>query len=222
MQNEKLKMKNEEGITENGERKTENKEGKMEDEDVGSKLQDLGFRIQDTRYELLTSRDSVKDQTYFLSRLTQDQLGRAIFPLGSYTKKEVRAMAKKWNLPTQDRPDSQGLCFLGKINYRDFVKHHLGEREGDIVNTDTGEVVARHTGHWFYTIGQRHGLDLSGGPWYVTEKDVEKNIVFISHRLKMTTVERDTFEVSDFRFLSPLLTTHYLLLTVKVRHGAQM
>lgn len=158
--------------------------------------------MQDTRYELLVAKDPVKDQTYFLSWLTQEQLSRACFPVGVYTKQEVRKMAKEWDLPTKDRPDSQGLCFLGKIDYNDFVRHHLGEKEGDIVDAQTNQVLGQHKGYWFYTVGQRHGLDLSGGPWYVTGKDIERNIVYISHRLKMTRIERDIFEVSNFRFLS--------------------
>ena len=165
--------------------------------------------IRDPRFTLRCAKDPVKDQTYFLSRLTQEQLSRALFPIGKYFKKEIRAIAKEWNLPTKDRPDSQGLCFLGKINYADFIRHHLGEQEGDIVNTETGEVIAKHKGHWFYTIGQRHGLDLSGGPWYVTGKDAGKNSVYISHRLKMPTVERDMFEVSDFRWLTPVKNGKY-------------
>ncbi len=179
-------------------------------------------RDQLSQYTLLTAADPVKDQTYFLSRLIQGQLSQALFPLGQYMKSEVRALAKEWSLPTKDRPDSQGLCFLGKINYADFVCHHLGEREGDIVNTDTGEVVGRHKGYWLYTIGQRHKLNLSGGPWYVTGKDVSKNIVLISHRLKMTNVERDTFEVEDFRWLVPMdILYKGAQFKVKIRHGAQ-
>lgn len=173
-------------------------------------------------FSLFFAKDPVKDQTYFLSRLTQNQLSRALFPLGEYAKSQVRTLAKEWDLPTKDRPDSQGLCFLGKINYGDFMRHHLGEREGDIVNADTGVVVGRHKGYWLYTIGQRHKLNLSGGPWYVTGKDVEKNIVYISHRLKMTTIERDTFEVTDFHWLpSKEIVSDSMQLSVKIRHGAQ-
>lgn len=180
-----------------------------------------GSSLLTPHYNLLTAKDPVKDQTYFLSRLTQDQLSRALFPLGAHLKTEIRDMANKWNLPTKSRPDSQGLCFLGKINYSDFVRHHLGEKDGDIINSDTGEVVGRHRGYWLYTIGQRHGLDLSGGPWYVTGKDTKENVVFISHRLKMTTVERDTFEVANFRFLVPEVQSLNPSLQVKIRHGAQ-
>jgi len=174
-------------------------------------------------FYLKKSKDAVKDQTYFLSRLTQEQLSRALFPIGKYTKEEVRALAKQFNLPTKNRPDSQGLCFLGEINYDDFVRHHLGEREGDIVDTDSGKVLGHHQGYWFHTIGQRHGLDLPGGPWYVTGKDVEKNIVLVSHRLKMPMVERDTFEVENLHWLSydPRSVIRDMRLTVKVRHGAR-
>ena len=212
------------GETENGKRKTESN-GDISDS-VFENEKDFGSFEQ----VLLSAADPVKDQTYFLSRLTREQLSRALFPVGEYQKSAVREKARTWNLPTQSRPDSQGLCFLGKIEYRDFLHRYLGEREGDVVDTDTQSVVARHKGHWFYTIGQRHGLDLSGGPWYVTGKDAEKNIVFIAHRLKMPNVERDTFEVSDFRWLVSAEKRNMTRekeeserkkLFVKIRHGAE-
>jgi tRNA-specific 2-thiouridylase len=168
---------------------------------------------------LLVSPDKVKDQTYFLSRLTREQLSMAMFPLGEYTKTQVRKMAKERNLPSCDRPDSQGLCFLGKIDYADFVSHHLGEKEGEIINQENGEVVGKHCGHWLFTVGQRHGLHLSGGPWYVVAKDANRNTVFVSHRLKMKTVERNEFWVEDMRWIAPIPDEGEEV-SVKIRHGA--
>jgi tRNA-specific 2-thiouridylase len=123
----------------------------------------------------------VKDQTYFLCALNQDQLRRLWFPVGHLRKGEVRRLAREWNLPNRERKDSQGICFLGKIKYPEFVRHHLGERIGEIVELETGRTLAEHPGFWFYTIGQRKGIGLSGGPWYVVKKDVMANRVYVSH-----------------------------------------
>lgn len=134
------------------------------------------------KFWLKQSRDPIKDQTYFLSYLSQPQLSRALFPIGRYSKKEVRELAHDMDLPNQARKDSQGICFLGKISFSEFIKHHLGEKKGDLIELETGKKIGEHRGFWYYTIGQRHGLDLSGGPWFVEKKDIEKNIVYISKR----------------------------------------
>lgn len=112
------------------------------------------------------SKDMVKDQTYFLSHLSQAQLKRLIFPLGCIQKDEVRMLAKSFNLPNQERKDSQGICFLGKIKFSEFVARHIGESEGIILEAENGDYLGNHRGFWFYTIGQRQGLRLPGGPWY--------------------------------------------------------
>lgn len=137
---------------------------------------------KDGAFYLKKAPDKVKDQTYFLSSLRQDQLARALFPIGHLEKHEVRELADKYDLATKTRKDSQGICFLGKIKYKDFVKFHLGEKEGDMVDSETGEKVGKHNGVWFYTIGQRQGIGLHGGPWYVTGRDLETNTVYISRK----------------------------------------
>ena len=114
--------------------------------------------------------DPVKDQTYFLAQISQKQLSRAMFPIGEYKKDEVRALAEKYQLPNKDRKDSQGICFLGKIPFKEFLKHHLDEMPGDFIDLETMEKIGEHQGFWFYTIGQRNGLGLSGGPWFVVKK----------------------------------------------------
>lgn len=126
--------------------------------------------------------DPVKDQTYFLSNLSQAQLKRALFPIGHLLKSQVRQLAQSFDLPTATRKDSQGICFLGKFNFADFVRAHLGTKTGDLIEFETGKKLGVHDGFWFYTIGQRQGLGLSAGPWYVVAKDVNKNIVFISNQ----------------------------------------
>ena len=128
-----------------------------------------------------TASDRVKDQTYFLGQITYPQLSKVMFPIGHMQKKEVRKMAIEMGLPSAHRPDSQGICFLGKINYNDFIRGHIGEKPGSIIDFETGSKLGKHKGYWFHTIGQRKGLGLSGGPWFVVGKDTDQNIVFVSH-----------------------------------------
>ena len=129
---------------------------------------------------LATAVDPVKDQTDFLARITYPQLSHLIFPIGDIPKSEVREIAIREHLPNAYRKDSQGICFLGKINYNDFLRRHLGERKGPIIEIETGKKIGEHNGYWFHTIGQRKGLGLSGGPWYVVRKNIRDNAVYVS------------------------------------------
>jgi len=174
---------------------------------------------KDGIFYLKKSPDPVKDQTYFLSHLSQKQLSRAIFLIGKYTKSEVRKLAKKYDLPNKDRKDSQGICFLGKIPYREFIKQHLGEKPGDFIEKSTSEKIGEHKGHWFYTIGQRFGLGLSGGPWFVVDKDVKKNIIYLAQGYEPKEVYRKEFDVVNMNWISPVKTRLIASLQVKVRHG---
>lgn len=132
------------------------------------------------RYWLGTAEDPVKDQTDFLAQISYEQLSHLIFPLGSMPKSEVRALAVDAKLPNASRKDSQGICFLGKIDYNDFLRTHIGERPGAVIEIETGHKIGTHRGYWFYTIGQRKGLGLSGGPWYVVRKNVHNNVIYVS------------------------------------------
>jgi len=172
----------------------------------------------DGKYILKTSPDPVKDQTYFLSYLTQQQLSRAIFPIGKYKKSEIRMLADSYKLATMNRRDSQGICFLGQIKFKEFVKHHLGEIEGEIIDVDSNKVMGKHPGYYYYTIGQRSGLKLGGGPWFVIGKDVKKNIVYISRENKAVR-ERDEFNVGRINWITGYPTKE-IKLRVKLRHGA--
>lgn len=127
-----------------------------------------------------TAADPVKDQTDFLAQIDRLQVQHLLFPLGGLRKEEVRAIASAARLPTAHRRDSQGICFLGNIDYNNFVRRFLGECEGRIVELDSGRVLGTHRGYWFHTLGQRKGLGLSGGPWFVVKKDVEQNIVYVA------------------------------------------
>jgi tRNA (5-methylaminomethyl-2-thiouridylate)-methyltransferase len=151
---------------------------------------------------LKRSPDPVKDQTYFLSQLSQAQVARAMFPIGGFQKPEVRALAEKFALPNANRPDSQGLCFLGKIRFDKFLEFHLGKRKGDLIDYETGRKLGEHDGFWYYTIGQRRGIHLSGGPWYVVKKDPEENTVYISNAFRSLETARDTFEVEGLNWIS--------------------
>ena len=171
-------------------------------------------------WTLERSPDPVKDQTYFLSRLRQDQLARALFPLGELTKREVRNLAASWSLSTARRPDSQGICFLGRIRYRDFVRFHLGERQGDIRDVRTGRVLGHHPGHWFFTIGQRFGLGLGGGPWYVVDKVPHDNVLKVTHGNHLEEYSRYSFPITSLHWIGPPPRQDRLL--VRVRHGPDL
>ena len=127
-----------------------------------------------------TAVDTFKDQTDFLARITYHQLSKAMFPIGDLPKSEVRRLAEEYKLPSAQRHDSQGICFLGKINYNDYIREYVGEREGDIIELETGKKLGKHKGFWFHTIGQRKGLGLGGGPWFVVNKDTENNLIYVS------------------------------------------
>ncbi len=171
------------------------------------------------KHLLKTSPDPVKDQTYFLAYLTQQQLSRAFFPIGKYKKTEIRKLAEGHNLPTMARRDSQGICFLGQIKFKEFIKHHLGEVTGEIVDIDSGKVMGKHPGYYYYTIGQRSGLKLGGGPWFVVNKDVKNNIVYISKE-NLAVRERSEFPVGKLNWILGKPPEHTKL-KVKIRHGAK-
>lgn len=133
-----------------------------------------------TKY-LATAVDPVKDQTDFLAQITHEQLEHVMFPIGNLPKSEVRRIAQEVKMPNAYRKDSQGICFLGQINYNDFIRRHLGVKRGPIIEIETGRKLGEHNGYWFHTIGQRKGLGLSGGPWYVVKKNIADNAIYVSN-----------------------------------------
>jgi len=188
---------------------------------------------KDGQYYLKRAPDAIKDQTYFLAKLSQKQLARVMFPIGHLAKSEVRALAGKFDLPNKDRKDSQGICFLGKIKYRDWLREHLGEKQGDILNKKTGEKMGEHDGFWYYTIGQRKDIKLSGGPWYVIDKDIDKNVIYIGLQDEVEVESKNEFLVEDMNWIpeKPSFAPSYAEATagkkategknlkVKIRHG---
>lgn len=143
-----------------------------------------GHYAQVENGQLLRAVDDNKDQTYFLYRITEGALKHTLFPLGGYTKPEVRELAAKFGLVTAKKKESMGICFVGKVGIKDFLLYELGPQQpGDIVD-ENGTTIGRHEGAIFYTIGQRHGLDVGGGlPYYVIAKDMAKNQVVVTTRL---------------------------------------
>jgi tRNA-specific 2-thiouridylase len=151
---------------------------------------------------LSTAADKVKDQTYFLGQVDYLQISRLMFPIGRLQKSEVREIAVREGLPSALRKDSQGICFLGKINYNDFIRRYLGDRPGKIVNYETGEKIGTHNGYWFHTIGQRKGLGLSGGPWFVVKKDIGRNIIYVSNGYDPETQYGKIINLQGFSFIT--------------------
>lgn len=170
---------------------------------------------------LLMSPDQVKDQTYFLSQLSQAQLQRALFPIGRLEKSAVRTLAERYQLPNATRKDSQGICFLGKIPFDQFLEYHLGKRPGKLIDAETGAVLGEHDGFWYFTIGQRRGIKLPGGPWYVVQKNTETNEVLITQSARQARDARNMFVVRDPNWMSGAKPTNTKL-GVKIRHGAKI
>ncbi|MDD7099535.1 MAG: tRNA 2-thiouridine(34) synthase MnmA [Bacteroidaceae bacterium] len=167
-----------------------------------------------------TAIDPVKDQTDFLAQLSYDQLKHTIFPLGRLMKEEVRQIAIDAKLPSARRKDSQGICFLGKINYNDFLRRFMGEKEGKVIDIETGKVVGHHQGFWFHTIGQRKGLGLGGGPWFVVKKNIRKNIIFVAHGWDTQLQYGHDFRLADMHFITknPWESPKELPIQFKIRH----
>ena len=173
-----------------------------------------------TKVWLSTSPDPVKDQTDFLCQINSLQVSKLIFPTGHLWKHEVREIAEKAHLLNAERKDSQGICFLGNIDFRDYIKAHLGENPGDVRELETGKKIGEHKGLWFYTIGQRKGLGFGGGPWFVVKKNLKRNILFVSHGYDPERVYKDHFSMNDFHFITgnPWQTSESHSVTFKIRH----
>ena len=165
---------------------------------------------------LVTSPDPVKDQTDFLAQIADWQLRKALFPIGHYVKDEVRIIAEQEHLVNAKRKDSQGICFLGKINYNDYIRRYLGEQPGDVIELETGKRIGEHKGLWFHTIGQRKGMGFGGGPWFVVKKDVAQNILYVSHGYDPETAYKQDFAVHDFHWLTTQVRVANV--TFKIRH----
>jgi tRNA-specific 2-thiouridylase len=148
--------------------------------------------------KLFAARDLGKDQSYFLYRVTADALSQTIFPLAELTKPEVRRIAAGLGLPTAAKPDSQGICFVGEVGIREFLRQYVPSEPGPVLLARTGERLGTHEGSLFYTHGQRHGLGIGGGtPYYVTRKDIATNTVYVTGDPVDLDLETDTFSLAS-------------------------
>ncbi|EKE07161.1 MAG: hypothetical protein ACD_18C00175G0024 [uncultured bacterium] len=184
--------------------------------------------VRDTCYVLRVPKDENKDQTYFLHQLNQEQLSKTLFPLGDYTKPEVRELAKKFDLPTATKEESMGICFVGELDMKEFLQRDLPKNPGKIV-TESGEVIGDHEGLAFYTIGQRHGFEQQGGGnvLFVVAKNKEKNELIVGDK-DSELLNKDEIEVEDINWVSGFIRRSFgeggqipvfpLKCTVRLRH----
>lgn len=140
----------------------------------------IEFNQKDNIYYIRQAEDLNKDQTYFLWTLTQNHLKRIIFPLAEFSKPQVRELAKRFGLPNADKPDSQGICFMGEFDLNEFLRRYIKDSPGMVATTD-GKIIGRHRGLAFYTIGQREGLGISGSlPYYTVKKEFATNTLVVA------------------------------------------
>lgn len=170
---------------------------------------------------LMRAADDNKDQTYFLYRVTGEAMAKTLFPIGGYTKPEVRVMAKARGLTTAVKKDSQGICFIGQVGIKEFLGMYVDLKPGDIIEKSTGKVLGRHDGAIFYTFGQRHGLNLGGGlPYYVVGKDMDKNEVYVTTDLNDSSLWKDVINLVNIHWINeaPVAGKYQ----IRVRHRAPL
>lgn len=158
------------------------------------------------QFQLLAGRDKNKDQSYFLWTLTQKQLSKTIFPVGHLEKNEVRKLAERFGLPTAGKKDSQGLCFLGKIDTKEFLKRYIKTKRGKILN-EAGEIIGEHDGAAFYSIGERHGFSITeksskNNPYYVVGKNMTENTLTVSHNKSEEISKKKEIKIKDVNWIS--------------------
>lgn len=190
-------------------------------QDKGADFIATGHYAKTEAGHLLRAVDEGKDQTYFLYRVSREALQKTLFPLGEYKKSDVRILAQTFSLPTAHKKESMGICFVGKVGIKDFLKEYVGEQlPGQIINQH-GAVVGEHDGAIFYTIGQRSGLGVGGGlPYYVYGKDIAKNEVYVTNNLADPSLWRTKVVLSNVHWINqPSSTT---TLYARNRHRAEL
>jgi tRNA-specific 2-thiouridylase len=174
------------------------------------------------RVELRTAANTDKDQSYFLYRVTEEALSKSLMPIGDFkTKAEVRELASKFDLPTAGKKDSQGICFVGKVGIKEFLQQYVKTVPGQIID-QAGREIGEHDGAIFYTIGQRHGLNIGGGlPYYVVGKDMSKNQVFVTTNIDDDRLWRESLTLADVHWINgePDLSKTY---QVRTRYRAPL
>jgi len=158
-------------------------------------------RVKDGR--LLAGLDKNKDQSYFLYRVTEEALRKSLMPIGELQKPEVRKIATKLQLSTADKPDSQGICFVGKVGIKEFLLAELGPQPHGPIIDQHGRQIGQHDGAIFYTIGQRHGLDVGGGlPYYVAKKDMKTNTIYVTTNLDDRNLWTKNLDLQDLHWIN--------------------
>lgn len=178
------------------------------------------FNNQLNEYQLLKATDLYKDQTYFLSQLNQFQLSKTIFPIGHLTKLEVRKIAVQQNLITANKKNSTGICFIGKRKFKKFLENYIPNKIGNIIDIQTNNVIAQHTGAMYYTIGQRKGLNLGGMKYsyFVVGKNIKYNILYVASSLfKNKWLYSDSCTVININWINSLTELHFFC-TAKFRY----
>ena len=171
--------------------------------------------------QLFMALDDNKDQTYFLYRVTKDALSKTLFPLGDLTKPQVRVLAKKFKLVTATKKESMGICFVGKVGIKEFLQQYVQGKAGKIIDQH-GKILGEHDGAIFYTIGQRHGLEVGGGlPFYVNGKDMAKNIVYVTTDLQDAKLWSSTIKLADIHWINGAPKAGQKLM-VRTRHRAKL
>ena len=176
-------------------------------------------KLIDGRWHLLRGKDQNKDQSYFIFRITEEQLSKVIFPIGGIEKPEVREIAKLFNLITNSKKDSQGLCFVGDLSIKTLLQMRIKPRAGDVVDQD-GKVVGQHDGAWYYTVGQRHGFGMKGGglAYYVTGKDIDTNRLIVARADKDETLYKTELLASACGYTAGAKPVFPLKCTAKIRY----
>jgi len=188
----------------------------------GAQMISTGHYAKTKNGKLHMAKDENKDQTYFLYRVTEAALKRTLFPIGEYTKPEVRQLAKKFGLATATKKESMGICFVGKVGIKEFLQQYITAKPGKIIN-QAGKVIGEHDGAIFYTIGQRHGLDVGGGlPYYVTAKDMKKNEVYVTTNLDDKNLWSKTITLGDLHWINGEPKLQGATLQVRTRHRAPL
>ena len=164
------------------------------------------YQLPFTSYHLLCGLDKNKDQSYFLYNLTQKELKYCLFPIGSYTKPEVRKLAKKFGLPNHAKHDSQGVCFVGQLDMKEFLEKYIKPKSGDVKLISSNKTIGQHDGVYYYTIGQRHGLNLgiAGGPYFVVKKDLKKNIIYVSDNFSKEHLDSTSLRVKEVNWINKI------------------
>lgn len=189
--------------------------------DDGADMIATGHYAQVRDGKLKMAVDTNKDQTYFLYRVTGDALKKTLFPLGGYTKPSVREMAKERGLFTAAKKDSQGICFVGKVGIREFLSQYVEQKPGEIIDKQSGKVLGHHDGAIFYTLGQRHGLDLGGGlPYYVVGKDMDKNEVYVTTDLNDESLWKRSVSLHSVHWINDIPSDGTY--DIRIRHRAPL